>query len=106
MFEHDARSYIQLTNLLNHLLEMRADFNMNRNPIATCLSKGFNISSWFFNHQVDIKRQGCQSLQSLNDQRTNGDVGNEMSIHHINMNHISSCLFDSLPLLTKAAEIS
>jgi hypothetical protein len=54
---------------------------------------------------VRLKRQARDSAKRLYNRRSDGDVGDEMSVHHIHMNPIGSRPLGFCNLLTQASKV-
>ncbi len=69
-------------------MQVRARFHMDCQHISSCLSEGLKVAFRLLDHQVHIQHGSgfiSQRTQCLHDQRTNGDVGHEMPIHHVDV---------------------
>ncbi len=59
----------------------------------------------FLDHQVDIQRQFCDPPAGFNDEWSHGDVGDESSVHHINMDPVDAGVFSLVDLVRQVGKI-
>ena len=78
---------------------------MDGDNVCTCFGKGFKIGIGWRDHQVDIEWQIGVRAQRPDYIRTYGDVGDEMAVHHVNMNPVRASLVDLTNLLTQARKV-
>jgi hypothetical protein len=57
------------------------------------------------NHQVCLQRQARHSPQRPDDRCTHGNIGHEMSVHHVNVDTVGACALSLGYLLAQAGEI-
>ena len=86
-------------------MKVRAGFGMDRQDVASRLSKCGEVGVDRRDHQMDIKRQIAVRSERANDVWADGDIGHEMPVHHINMNPICARLIDRLNLFTQARKV-
>jgi hypothetical protein len=55
---------------------------------------------------MDVQRQLRNLMTSFHDERAHGDVGDEMTIHDVDVDPISSGFFDLPELIFQSGEIS
>jgi hypothetical protein len=73
-------------------MKMWTGFNLYRNDIGTGLGKLWNVFFGLDDHQVNIQGFRRHWTQCLNNQGANRDVGDETTVHHINVNPVSTRL--------------
>ena len=54
-----------------------------------------------FDHQMHIERQAGPAGQALHDHRTEADIRNKMSVHHVHVDQMGTALFDAPDLLSQ-----
>ena len=54
---------------------------------------------------MDVERQRCDLAQRRNHRHTNGDVGNEVPVHHVDVDLIGAAGLDLGDLIGKAREV-
>src|SRR5438132_402549 len=64
-----------------------------------------NVFVGIGDHQMNIQRKLCCILYRSNNRRTEGDVRDEMTIHHIHMNQMCTRLFDLSNVFTERSKI-
>src|SRR5512133_615335 len=81
-------------------------FGMHDDDVGTGCSKIRDIAVRIFDHQMHIQRQRGHPAGSLNDQRPDSDIGDEVSIHNIDVNIVGTGCFKGTNFITQAGEIS
>src|SRR3989304_5300368 len=84
----DARLGSQFSDALNRAMQMNAGFHLHSHNIRARVDEICKKAIWLFDHQMHVKQRAslfAQRSQCLNDERTNGDVGDEVTIHDVNM---------------------
>src|SRR6266545_3432402 len=104
--EHHSRAFAQLLNLLNSAVQMGTGFLMDRENVCSSAGEIAQIPFRLDNHQVDVQRKGCRLADRLNDERTDGDVGNEPAVHDVEMNPVCSRLLNLFYFLSETTKVS
>jgi hypothetical protein len=78
---------------------------MDQKQIRSRLGKLFEEKIRVGNHQVCLQRQARDSPERLHNRSSESDVGNEMSVHYIDVNPIGSRLLGFGHLLTQARKV-
>jgi hypothetical protein len=86
-------------------MEMWAGFLMNDKPIRASLLKGLKVTFRLNNHEVDIEKGFCASLQSIYHVRPERNWRNKGAIHHINVEPIGSSGDHIIHLLSEPRDI-
>lgn len=73
--------------------------NMNRDNISTSLCEIGDTELRLDNHEMDIQGLVSDGAEGIDNEGTDGDVGDKTTIHDIDMNPISTSFIDSLDLL-------
>jgi hypothetical protein len=56
-------------------------------------------------HEMHVERNGRDTLQRLDDRRPYGEVRNEMTVHHVNVDDVGACCLDKCDGLAKSVEV-
>ena len=72
--------------------------NVDGDDISSCLGKVGDTELRLDNHEMDIQGLVGDGAEGINDERTNGDVGDEATVHDINVDPISTSLIDGFDL--------
>ncbi len=78
---------------------------MHGNQVSSGINKGGNQRLRLFNHQMNIKQQMAYAPDIPYHGRTDGQVGNKMSIHNINMQPIRTGLFKPLAIFPQLRKV-
>jgi hypothetical protein len=87
-------------------MEMRAGFLVNYNSIRASFLKGLEVSLRLNNHEVHIEECFRARFQRLDDVSSEGDGGNERTVHHIHVKPISASGDHIIDFLSKPRNIS
>ena len=84
----DPRAMAELTNAIQLSLEMRCGLDMNRHAVRTSVGERFEITLRLLDHHVNVERKCRELAHSIDHLYAKGDVGDKVSIHHIEVNHV------------------
>ena len=79
-----------VSNQLQSPVQMPTRLVVDAYPVGARLRKGRNVLIRILDHQVAIERKLCRLAQALDDRRPDGDVGDKMPVHHIDMDHCAA----------------
>ena len=85
---------------------MNAGFLMNGNPVRTGFGERRDVVIGIFDHQVAVERNIHRLAQAGDDRRANGDVGHEMTVHHVDMQQCRAPTYGRVSIFRQASEIS
>jgi len=85
---------------------MAAGFIMHADPVGSGISKCRNELVGVLDHQVAIERQAGGFAQALDDRRSNGDVGNKMPIHDVDVDDRATASLGCGNVICQVGEIS
>ena len=85
---------------------MRAGFRMHADMIGTCLGKGGDVGIDRGDHQMHVQLHRGMRAQGFDDQRAEGDVGDEMAVHDIQMQPFRAGALHRFGFFAQAGEIS
>ena len=74
-------------------------------PSAPASAKASMIGIDRRDHQMHVERFFRVRAERLHHGRSDGDVGHEMAVHHIDMDEIGACLLDGLDFRAQSREI-
>ena len=103
--EHHARLLAQLADMLKRAMDMRPGFGMHRDAVGAGLGEGFQIGIHRRDHQMHVERLFGVGPKRLHHRRSDGDVGHEMAVHHIDMDEIGARRLDRLDLRAQPGKI-
>src|SRR3546814_5470045 len=92
--------------MLDCTVDMRPCFRMNRNDVCARLRKSFEILVHRRNHEMDVQGLGRMRTKCLHHGRADGNIGDEMTVHDIDMDPIAHGLINGANFLAQAREIS
>ena len=78
---------------------------MDGDAVGAGFREGFQKGIDRRNHQMHVERFFGMGTKRLHHRRTDGDVGHEMTIHHIDMDEIGAGRLDGFDLGTQPGEI-
>ena len=86
-------------------MDMRAGFRMNGDDIRTRFREFLDPLIDRRNHQMDIEGLLGMRPQRLDDCRTDGEIGDVMPVHHVDMHPVAPGLIDRAHLLTEPRKV-
>jgi hypothetical protein len=90
---------------LQRPVQVATDLLVNAQKIGSGLCEGGNEVVRILDHQMAIKRQIGDRPQRLNHGRTEGDVWDEVSVHHVDVDDASAASFGRLHLFGEMGEV-
>jgi len=78
---------------------------VNGDNVGTGVSELGNLAFWLFDHKVDIQRQVSPGADGSYYGSTDGDLGDEMTVHNIYVNVVGSGTGSFGYLFTKMSEV-
>src|SRR5208283_2123465 len=78
---------------------------VHRNPIGPCFGKCRNEFVGILDHQMTIERRLGNLPQRLHYRRTEGEIGDEMSIHNVDMDDAGATFLGGAYLLAETGEV-
>src|SRR5262249_21784892 len=95
----------QFLDLLDGAVQVWARFDVNVNHRRACLDKFGGVALRHFDHQVNVEHQRGDAIDRFHDQRAKADIGDEMPVHHIDMEQIRAALLGLAYFLAQAGKI-
>ena len=84
---------------------MGKDFDVDGDHRGASAREGVDVAVRVGDHQVHIERDVRDALQRSNHRRSDRDIRDEVSVHHIDVNEIGAAAFGSSHRLTERGEI-
>ena len=105
--EHHARLLAELPDLAEHPMQMHrgAWLGLDQQMVGACLGEGRKIAFRLDDHQMHVERLCCRAADGLQHERTDGDVGHEAAVHHIDVDPVGAGRVDGADLLAQSREI-
>ena len=103
--EHHAGLLAQRADRLQRPMQMRAGLGMDGDLVAAGLGEGFEIGIAWRDHQMGVEDLPGVRAHRLDDVGAVGNVGNEMSVHHVEMDPVGASCVDSANLFAEPGEI-
>ena len=84
---------------------MTGGFDVHRQPGGPRIPKRLDAALRVFDHQVDVKGELGITAAVLDRARPDGDRGNEVPVHDVEVHPVGTCLFQRRHFLAQPAEI-
>jgi len=84
---------------------MRTGFRVHRKPIGARLAKRLDEGIDRRNHQMHVERSLGVGPDRLDHHRSDGDIGNEVAVHHIDMDEIGARLLHRFHFRTQRRKV-
>lgn len=88
--------YAQFLNLVQQAIQVVGGFGVDANEVSASLCKFAHVVFGVGNHQMAIQRKACALLDAGGNARPKADVGNEVTVHDVQVNKACATVFDSL----------
>src|SRR5262249_47644078 len=86
-------------------MDMRPGLDVHRNDVRSGLGEGFEVRIAWRDHQMDIERLFGERTNRANHVRPDGNVGDEMAVHDIDMDPIGAGGVDRAYFLAEFGKI-
>jgi len=80
-------------------------FAVHGYPVASCVGEGVYVADWVVYHQMGIEELVGVPPHSLDNWGSEGDVGDEHPVHHIEMDPIRACAVCPGDLFAESREV-
>lgn len=97
--------YAQFCNLVQQTIQVVGGFGVDADEVSAGLSKFSHVVFGVGNHQVAIQGEVGALLDAGGNAWAKADVGNEMTVHDIQVNKTCAAIFNSLEAVTEFQEI-
>jgi hypothetical protein len=95
----------KIADRLERAVDMGTGFDMHRDVVGARFGERFEIRIAGRDHQMNIERLAAARPQRLHDVGPNGDVGDKMSVHHIDMDPVRTGFIDCAHLLAELGKV-
>ena len=92
-------------DLLHGPVQVNAPFLVNDERVRTGLGEGFEKLVGVVDHEMHFEGQPRDGPQPLDDDRAEGQVGNEVAVHYVDVNSVGPPLLRLAHLLCQAGHI-
>ena len=103
--ERHTRANAQFAYALDGPVQVRAHLLVNRDVIGPGIRKRGEVLVGFFDHQVHVDRKVRSRTHSGRDRRSDRDVGDEVTIHDVDVNPVRSRFGRLRHLLSQTPEV-
>ena len=87
-------------------MQVSAGLVVNAHPVGAGIGESRDELVGILDHQVAVERQFCCLAQAAYHRRPDGDVGHEMAVHHVHVDHRAAAALGSRNLVRKMRKIS
>ena len=93
-------------NVFDSAVQVRACFGVHDEALTSSFDVALRHHVRCVDHEVRFKRLGGVRTHSGNHVRSEGEVGDELAVHHIELDDVDAGLIQCMDLFTKLGEIS
>jgi hypothetical protein len=86
-------------------MEMGTGFRVGRDDVGAGRREGFEIGVDRLDHQVDVEGFLRVRAKLLDDHGADGDVGHEMPVHDVDMDHVGAGLVHGADLFAETGKV-
>ena len=86
-------------------MNMRTGLDMHRDDIGAGLGESLEIRVARRDHQMHIEHLLGVRAQRFHDVRSDGDVGDEVAVHDVEMDPVGSCRIDRADFFAQLAKV-
>ena len=101
----NATLHAGLMNLINRTMEMGAGFVVNRHHVSAQRSNLLDITFGVNNHQMNVEGLTTSASHCLENRKAEGDIGDEDTVHYIQMKPIGRGDVNHLYVIGQMKEI-
>ena len=91
---------------VNALTEIAVAFRVYRNDVGTRLGEILYVGKGIGHHQVNVKYHARKGAQCLYHGVAEGEIGNEMTVHNVDVKHFGAHRFNLPDFFPHSGEIS
>ena len=104
--ESNSRSGAHVADVLKRAMQVRACFSVNDEALATSFDVTLRHDIGCVDHEVRFKRLCCVRTNCSNHVGSEGEVGHELAVHHVELNDVDAGFIKCMDFFTKLGEIS
>ncbi len=86
-------------------MQVRDSFHMDRDPVGSGFPECFQVPVRLLDHQMNVQGEGRDPMNRLDHGRSDGQIGNEVAVHHIQVNKARPGILHAPDLLSQAREV-
>ena len=80
----------ELLDLRDGAMQVRQHLDVHRHHVRAGIDERLDVAIGIADHQVHVERQRGRLAQRLHDRHADGDVGHEVSVHHVDVDLIGA----------------
>lgn len=103
--EDHARLHAVVANVLDGAMQMDAGFVVHADPVSPRFGEGGDELICILDHEVAIERQLCDLAQRLHDRWPKRDVGDEVAVHHVDVNDSTAAALGGSDIFRQPGEV-
>ena len=103
--ERDAGAFAELPDDLERAVEVRPGLGVDGESVGAGLGEGGEIGIGRRDHQMDVERLLRVRPDRFHDIGPDRDVGDEVAVHHVDMDPVGAGRVDGAHLLAKSGEV-
>ena len=103
--ERHTGALAERADLLEHAVQVRAGLGVHGDDVGAGRRELLHVTLGLHDHEVAIERLGGDLAQRLHHRRTEGDVGNEAPVHHVEVNPLGACAVHFAHLVSESCEV-
>ncbi len=103
--DHDRRLHAVFANARKGAMEMTADLLVDKDPVRTGLREIRDETVRLLDHQVAVERQLRRLTDGSHHGRAEGDVGDEVAVHNINVDDGAATALGGRDLLPEPGKV-
>ena len=83
--EDDAGEHAMIQDQLQGAVQVAAGFDLDRDHVGAGFGEGGDVLVGILDHEVAIEREAGDGADGLDDGRAEGDVGDEVAVHDVDV---------------------
>ena len=103
--ERNAGLLAERLDVLERAVEVRPSLGMDGDDVGAGLGESVEEQVDRRNHQMDVERLRRVRAERFHHARADGEVGNEMAVHHVDVDPVGARLVDRADFLAELGEV-